>query len=360
MTITIAVDAMGGDVGLKVTVPAALHFLRDYPNVELILVGDEAAMRQALGEHSSPDPRLHLQHADEVISMDESPQAALKGKKNSSMRITLNLVKDGVAQAAVSAGNTGALMAIARFVLKTLPGIARPAIAKLLPNRHGTATCALDLGASIDSDAERLVQFGIMGVELVSAIRGIENPTVGLLNVGTEDIKGSECIREAAEMMKESGLNYHGFVEGNDIYLGSVDVVVTDGFTGNVALKTSEGLARMIAIYLKEEYSRGLWSKLAAVISAPVLRRFRDRADARRYNGASLLGLRGSVVKSHGGTDETGFYFALLQAYKEAQNDVITHIAERIEQQLKTIQQPVPAQISTESPSVTAPDQGQS
>lgn len=357
MTITVAVDAMGGDVGLKVTVPAALHFLRDYPDVELILVGDETAMKEALSGQVS-NPRLHLRHASEVVGMDESPQAALKGKKNSSMRIALDLVKEQAAQAAVSAGNTGALMATARFVLKMLPGIERPAIAKLLPNKHGTVTCALDLGANIDSNAERLVQFGIMGVELISAIRGIENPTVGLLNVGTEDIKGSESVREAAMMMKESGLNYRGYVEGNDIYLGTVDVIVTDGFTGNVALKTSEGLARMIGIYLKEEYSRGLWSRLAALISLPVLKRFRDRADARRYNGASLLGLRGSVVKSHGGTDATGFYFALVQAYKEAQNDVIGHITERIEQQLKIIQQPASAEVSTKStPASTHQDQ---
>ena len=348
---------MGGDVGLKVTIPAAQHFLRDYPDVELILVGDETAMRQMLGDQQS-NPRIHLRHASEVVGMDESPQAALKGKKDSSMRVALDLVKDGVAQAAVSAGNTGALMATARFVLKMLPGIERPAIAKLLPNRIGTATCALDLGASIDSDADRLVQFGIMGVELVSAIRGIANPTVGLLNVGTEDIKGSESVREAAAKMKDSGLNYHGYVEGNDIYLGTVDVVVTDGFTGNVALKTSEGLARMFGTYLKEEFSRDLWSRLAAMIAMPVLKRFRDRADARRYNGASLLGLRGSVVKSHGGTDETGFYFALIQAYKEAQNDVIGHITERVAHQLKTMQQSAADQASLLS-GIT-PDQDQS
>lgn len=357
MSITVAVDAMGGDVGLKVTIPAALHFLRDYPDVELILVGDETAMRQTLGEQQATNSRLRLRHASEVVGMDESPQAALKGKKDSSMRVALDLVKEGVAQAAVSAGNTGALMAIARFVLKMLPGIERPAIAKLLPNRSGTATCALDLGANIDSNADRLVQFGIMGVELVSAIRGIANPTVGLLNVGTEDIKGSESVREAAVMMKESGLNYRGYVEGNDIYLGTVDVVVTDGFTGNVALKTSEGLAHMIGAYLKEEFSRGWWSRLAALIALPVLKRFRDRADARRYNGASLLGLRGSVVKSHGGTDETGFYFALVQAYTEAQNDVIGHITERVTHQLKFMQQPTSGQDSTPADTVTNQDQ---
>jgi len=339
MTITVAVDAMGGDVGLKVTVPASIRFLQDTPHVHLILVGDEAAIREELVRLRAPQERIRVQAASEVVGMDEAPQSALKNKKDSSMRVAINLVKEGQAQAAVSAGNTGALMATARFVLKTIPGIDRPAIAKLMPNMQGLS-CVLDLGANVDSSPEQLLQFGIMGAELVSCVLGKTNPTVGLLNIGSEDIKGNETAKQAAELFKESELNFYGNVEGNDIYKGTVDVIVTDGFTGNVALKASEGLAKMIATFLREEFTRSWWTRLCALAAMPVLNRFRERADTRRYNGASLLGLRGIVVKSHGGADVTGFRFALAQACEEASSNVIGNIADRVADQLQNLKRP--------------------
>lgn len=339
MTITVAVDAMGGDVGLKVTVPASIQFLQDHPDARLILVGDQTALEAELALHGSvARDRLRLHHASQVVGMDESPQLAMKNKKDSSMRVAINLVKEGEAQAAVSAGNTGALMATARFVLKTIPGIDRPAIAKLLPTSKGTS-CMLDLGANVDCTPAQLLQFGIMGSELVSSLSGKANPTVGLLNIGSEDIKGNETVKQAAELLKDAALNFYGNVEGNDIYRGTVDVVVCDGFTGNVALKTSEGLAHMIASFLREEFTRSWWTRLCALAAMPVLNHFKKRVDARRYNGASLLGLRGIVVKSHGGTDALGFRYALEQACEEAGSNVIAHIAERVAEQLQHIKQ---------------------
>lgn len=340
MTITVAVDAMGGDVGLKVTVPASIQFLQDHPDTRLILVGDQAAIEAELSRHAAvARDRLRIHHASQVVGMDESPQLAMKNKKDSSMRVAINLVKDGEAQAAVSAGNTGALMATARFVLKTIPGIDRPAIAKLLPTSKGTS-CMLDLGANVDCTPEQLLQFGIMGSELVSSLSGKANPTVGLLNIGSEDIKGNETVKQAAELLKEAELNFYGNVEGNDIYRGTVDVVVCDGFTGNVALKTSEGLAHMIASFLREEFTRSWWTRLCALAAMPVLNHFKKRVDARRYNGASLLGLRGIVVKSHGGTDALGFRYALEQACEEAGSNVIGHITERVAHQLQNLKRP--------------------
>lgn len=336
MSVNISVDVMGGDFGLQVTIPAALSFLHDYPDAKLVLVGDEPLINTALTNQVFNSEQLSVIHTSQIVGMDESPQSALKSKKDSSMRRALDLVKEGETQAAVSAGNTGALMATARFVLKTLPGIERPAIAKLLPNKH-SVTCALDLGANIDSTPERLAQFAIMGTEFMTAVFNIQHPSVGLLNIGTEDIKGNEIIRTAAELFKASKLNYYGYVEGNDFYEGTVDVIVTDGFTGNVALKASEGLAHMISSFLKEEFTRDWKCKLAAFFSQSVLNRLKERTDIRRYNGASLLGLKGCVIKSHGGTDKTGFYFALVQAYKEVSNDVINHISQQIEIQLLQI-----------------------
>lgn len=265
--------------------------------------------------------------------MDESPALALKSKKDSSMRVAANLIKTGEAHACVSAGNTGALMAISRFVLKTLPGIERPAIAKLMPSMRGSV-CMLDLGANVDCSPEQLLQFGIMGAMLVSAVHHKSNPTVGLLNIGSEEIKGNEVVKQAGELLRKSGLNYAGNVEGNDIYLGTTDVVVCDGFTGNVALKTSEGLAKMVGTFLSEEFKRNVYSKLAGVIAFPVLQSFKDRVDSRRYNGASLLGLRGVVVKSHGGADEFAFRYALGQAVEEVRNKVLHRIAEKIAEQI--------------------------
>ncbi|MEH6461789.1 phosphate acyltransferase PlsX [Chitinimonas sp. JJ19] len=328
MEITVSIDAMGGDHGVHVTVPAALKFLKAHPDVNVVLVGLQDAIEAELkARHASVGPRLRIHHASEVVAMDEAPQLALKNKKDSSMRVSINLVKSGEAHACVSAGNTGALMATARFVLKTLAGIDRPAIAKMLPTMHGTS-CVLDLGANVDCTPEQLYQFGVMGAALSSALNHQDRPTVGLLNIGSEDIKGNEVVKEAAELLKASSLNFRGNVEGNDIYKGTVDVVVCDGFTGNVALKASEGLAKMLTEILKDEFSRSWWRKLIALVAMPVLLSFRHRMDTRRFNGASLLGLRGIVVKSHGGADRLGFYYALEQALEEARSGVLHKITE--------------------------------
>jgi len=340
MTITVAVDAMGGDVGLKVTVPASLRFLEENSDVRLILVGDSEAIEAELSSHeSSARNRVQIQHASQVVGMDEAPQLALKNKKDSSMRVAINQVKEGKAQAAVSAGNTGALMATARFVLKTIPGIDRPAIAKLLPSSMGRDTCMLDLGANVDCSAEQLLQFGIMGSEMMSCLSGNPNPSVGLLNIGSEEIKGNEIVKQASLLLKDSGLNFYGNVEGDDVYRGTVEVVVCDGFTGNVALKISEGVAHMVMVFMRREFTRNWLTRLMALVSMPVLKRFRNSLDPRRYNGASFLGLRGTVVKSHGGTDVLGFRYALLQASLEARSNVIGHITDRVAQQMANLKQ---------------------
>jgi phosphate acyltransferase len=276
--------------------------------------------------------------ARELVAMDEPPAQALRSKKDSSMRVAIDLVKSGDAHACVSAGNTGALMAISRFVLKTLPGIDRPAIATVLPNMRRTNTYVLDLGANVDCTAQHLLQFAIMGAMLVAAVEHKERPTVGLLNIGVEDIKGNEAVKQAAALLRESGLNFVGNVEGDDIYKGNVDVVVCDGFVGNVALKSSEGVAQMMAKTLREEFSRTAFTKLAALIALPVLRSFRARLDPRRYNGASLLGLRGIVIKSHGSADAFAFGQALERAVEEVRNEVPQRIEARMAQ---LIPQPV-------------------
>jgi glycerol-3-phosphate acyltransferase PlsX len=330
VTITIAIDAMGGDHGPSVTVPAALAFLRETPDARVILVGLADALHKAMaGAPPEAAARITLREASEVVAMDEPPADALRHKKDSSMRVAFNLVKSGEAHACVSAGNTGALMAIARFVLKTLPGIDRPAIASQLPTRKGTVT-ALDLGANVNCSPVQLVQFAAMGSALCSAVDGIERPTVGLLNIGEEDIKGNELVKETAELLKRSGLNFVGNVEGDDIFKGETDVVVCDGFVGNVTLKSIEGLAGMLSDFLKRDFMRNPLTKLSALIAYPVLRAFRRSVDPRRYNGATLIGLRGVVVKSHGGTDVFGFSQALRKAHTEVLHDVLDGIARRI------------------------------
>ncbi|QDQ27881.1 phosphate acyltransferase PlsX [Chitinimonas arctica] len=330
MEITVSIDAMGGDHGAHVTVPAALKFLKAHPDVNVVLVGlGDAIEAELKARHASAGPRLRVHHASEVVAMDEAPQLALKNKKDSSMRVAINLVKTGEAHACVSAGNTGALMATARFVLKMLPGIERPAIAKMLPTMRGSS-CVLDLGANVDCTPAQLYQFGVMGAMLFGALNHRDNPSVGLLNIGSEEIKGNDAVKEAAELLRASKLNFYGNVEGDDIYKGTVDVVVCDGFTGNVALKTSEGLAKMIGQFLREEFSKSWWRKLIAVVAAPVLLSFRHRMDPRRLNGASLLGLRGIVVKSHGGADSFAFYCALEQALEEARSGVLHKITETL------------------------------
>lgn len=334
MDITVAVDAMGGDHGTHVTVPAALRFLRDNPDVNIVLVGLEDAIAAELkAHHAVTHPRLRVHAATEVVTMDESPQSAMKNKKDSSMRVAINLVKSGEANACVSAGNTGALMATARFVLKTIPGIDRPAIAKLMPTMKGQ-TAMLDLGANVDSTPLQLTQFAIMGSAMFAALKHVNAPTVGLLNIGSEDIKGNEAVKEAAEMIRKTRLNFHGNVEGNDIYRGTVDVVACDGFTGNVALKVSEGLVKMIATFLKEEFNRNWFTKFVALLAMPLLKRFKSRLDPDRFNGASFLGLRGIVVKSHGGANKNAFYWALAQAVEEARSGMIQRITEQVEQEL--------------------------
>lgn len=330
MTITVAIDCMGGDHGPSVTVPAALGFVRSHDDVRVVLVGLEERIRPLLGNVA--DPKVSVRHASEVVAMDEPPALALRNKKDSSMRVAINLVKHGEADACVSAGNTGALMAISRFVLKMLPGIDRPAICAILPTASGH-THVLDLGANVDCEPEHLLQFGIMGASLVSAIEHRERPTVGILNIGEEDIKGNDVVKRAAELLKDSGLNFIGNVEGDGVYKGEAEVVVCDGFVGNVALKASEGLAQMMATFLRQEFSRNLLTKLIALIAMPVLNNFKRHVDHRRYNGASLLGLKGIVVKSHGSADAFAFANALGRAADAARTGVLARITERVAQQ---------------------------
>ncbi len=326
VNITVAVDAMGGDHGPEVTVLAALELLERDPGVSIILVGlpdrIEAVLRR---RQAVPSSRLQIHAATEVVAMDEPPAQALKRKKDSSMRVAIELVRDGHAACCVSAGNTGALMATARFVLKMMPGIERPAIATTLPAINGHVY-VLDLGANVDCDAEHLYQFGLMGAILAAAVDGKERPSVGLLNIGHEAIKGSEVIKQAAELLRASPINFHGNVEGDDIYRGTVDVVVCDGFVGNVVLKTSEGLAWMLGQMIRREFQRNFLTRLAALVAMPVLNRFRRQVDHRQYNGASLLGLKGVVVKSHGGADAYAFRHALQYAASEVRNNVLGRI----------------------------------
>ena len=324
--ITIAVDCMGGDVGPGVTMPACQAFLASHPQAQLLLVGKPEVFRawpQVLN-----NVRCTVVPAAEVVGMDDSVEIALRRKKDSSMRVSINQVKDGVAQAVVSAGNTGALMAIARYVLKTMEGIDRPAIATQMPNARGGATTVLDLGANVDCSAEHLLQFAVMGSALVAAATGRPEPSVGLLNVGEEVIKGNQVVKEAGELLRQSGLNFYGNVEGNDIFKGTTNIVVCDGFVGNVALKTSEGLAYMISGLIKEEFGRNWISRLMALAAMPVLLRFKKRVDHRNYNGAVLLGLRGLVLKSHGSADKKAFTTALRRAYEGAKNNMVGKVAD--------------------------------
>ncbi len=328
MAITLAVDCMGGDHGPSVTLPAVFDFLRHDSDCAAILVGREDALRPQVEKLAAEfGDRVRIRHASEVVGMDEPVASALRNKKDSSMRVVADLVKEGEANAAVSAGNTGALMAISRFVLKTLPGIDRPAICSILPTRRGS-TYVLDLGANVDCSPEHLLQFGIMGSSLVSALEHKEQPIVGLLNIGEEDIKGNDVVKRAGELLRESDLNFVGNIE--DIYKGATDVVVCDGFVGNAVLKASEGLAQMIGGGLKEEFSRNLFTKLAALVALPVLKSFRRRFDHRRYNGASLLGLKGIVVKSHGSADQLAFLCALERAAEAARQRLPEMIAARM------------------------------
>lgn len=329
MTTTVAIDCMGGDHGPQVTVPAALDFVRDNADVRVILVGLAETIIPLVGDVAIG--RVVVRHASQVVAMDESPSLALRNKKDSSMRVAVSLVKGGEADACVSAGNTGALMAISRFVLKMLPGIDRPAICGVLPTMNGHAH-VLDLGANVDCSPEHLLQFGIMGSSLVSAVEHRDRPTVGILNIGQEEIKGNDVVKRAAELLWDSGLNFVGNIEGDGLYKGQADVIVCDGFVGNVALKSSEGLAQLLATFLRQEFRRNLFTKLAALIALPVVNRFKNRVDHRKYNGATLLGLKGIVVKSHGSADVFSFGFALQRAAEEARSGVLARITERVAQ----------------------------
>jgi glycerol-3-phosphate acyltransferase PlsX len=326
--ITLSVDCMGGDHGPSVTLAACRRFLESHADAHLLLVG----LPEALSSFSHP--RARVVAATDVVAMDDPIEVALRRKKNSSMRVAIEQIKDGSAQAAVSAGNTGALMAIARYVLKTMDGIDRPAIAGRMPNFKGGGTTMLDLGANVDCTPEHLLQFAVLGSALVSVLDDIESPTVGLLNIGEEAIKGNEVIKKTAELLRTASnagdLNFFGNVEGTDIYQGTVDLIVCDGFVGNVALKASEGLAHKISETLKNSFTRNIFTKIAAFLSYSVLSDFKDRVDHRRYNGAALLGLNGIVFKSHGSADEVAFETALNRAYDAAHHNLLERVRSRI------------------------------
>ena len=323
---------MGGDFGPQVTVPASLECLKAKPDLKLILVGDEAVLSDLLTQAMIDyKDRLTIQHASQQVEMDESPQKALRGKKDSSMRVAINLVRDGQADACLSAGNTGALMATARFVLKMIPGIDRPAIISTLPSIFGH-THVLDLGANVDCTAEHLYQFAIMGEEVVKAVENIPTPKIGLLNIGEEDTKGNEQVKAAAKLLEASSLNYIGYVEGNSINAGNkkVDLIVTDGFIGNVALKSIEGAAKMFVTKLKQAFSQNVFTKLTGIIAYPVLKMFKQSLDPRMFNGASFIGLRGLVIKSHGGADALAFQTAIHLAEVEIEHNVTRKIIDKV------------------------------
>ncbi len=339
MQIKIAIDAMGGDHGPSVTITAALQFLERSPDRRILLVGQpevlKAELKRLKALHwldnvAGQGARLEIINATQIVGMDEGIRSAIRNKKNSSMRVAIDLVKSGDADACVSAGNTGALMGTAKFVLKTLPGIDRPAICAALPTRKGV-TYALDLGANAECTPEHLLQFAIMGAMLASAVEGKTNPSVGLLNIGSEEIKGNQNVKRAGELLKASHLNFYGNVEGTDIYQGTTDVVVCDGFIGNVMLKTSEGIAKMMGDFLKEEYTKNIFRKMAAMASYAVIKGFRKRVDTRRYNGATLLGLQGVVVKSHGSADAYAFGKALERAASEVKHGLLALITTEIQ-----------------------------
>ena len=332
---------MGGDHGPQVTVPAAKLALEEIEDLELVLVGNENQLAAEVRKQGlDDDSRIRIHHASEVVGMEDLPVVALKKKKDSSMRVAINLVKEGTVQACVSAGNTGALMATSKFVLKTIHGISRPAICTILPGIKGH-THMLDLGANLECTPQNLAEFALMGSILAQSVEGISNPTVGLLNIGSEEVKGSDSIKEASQLIAQSGLNYYGFVEGDDIYKGTVNVIVTDGFVGNVSLKTGEGLAALVAHVLQDEFKRNWFTRLAAVVTLPVLASLKRKLDPRRYNGASLLGLSGIVVKSHGSADTSAFLNAIKIAGIEIENNVPLRIANAIETYFNQVEEAV-------------------
>jgi len=325
---------MGGDHGPTEIIPSALHVLSKHDNLHLVLVGQEEILLKVLVENNAvPNEQISIRHASETVEMHELPSRALRKKKDSSMRVAINMVHEGEAQACVSAGNTGALMAISRFVLKMLPGIDRPAICSTMPALEGH-THLLDLGANVDSSSEQLLQFAVMGSELASAAGNLDNPTVALLNIGSEEMKGNDRVKLASTLLTDSHLNYVGFAEGTDIYSGKFDVIVCDGFVGNIALKASEGVATLMSQHAKNAFQKSFYGRLAALVTMPVLRDIRRKLDPRRYNGASLLGLRGIVVKSHGSADKLSFAHAIEEAIVEVEKNVPERISARLEKLL--------------------------
>ena len=326
---------MGGDYGPPVTVPAAVNALHKHPELQLILVGDTATLEKALSSQTYDTSRLKLQHASQSVAMDESPSLALRTKKDSSMRVAINLVKNGNAEACVSAGNTGALVVTARFVLKTIPGIDRPAIVSAYPTYHPDKVVrVLDLGANVDSSAERLVQFAVMGSVLASTIGNIQAPRVCLLNIGEEEIKGNEQVKETAQLLVNTkSINYTGFIEGDRMFQGDADVIVCDGFIGNVTLKTTEGVVFLIKQLLKDAFMQNAWTKALGLLIRPIIKSFAKRIDPGRYNGAALLGLQGTVIKSHGGANT----FAFTNAIEEAMKSAAANVPERIRHEVATL-----------------------
>ncbi|CAN5281510.1 phosphate acyltransferase PlsX [soil metagenome] len=353
MKIGLAIDCMGGDHGIPATVPASIAFARAHADVHIILVGNEAELRKQLAAHGSP-ARIDVKAATEVVESDDAIEVALRRKKDSSMRVAIELVKAGTVDAAISAGNTGALMAVSRYVLKTIDGIDRPAIATRLPNATGGSTTVLDLGANVDCTAEHLLQFAIMGSALVSTMEGRDNPSVGLLNIGEEVIKGNDVVKQAGQLLRDSGLNFYGNVEGNDLFTGRVDVVVCDGFVGNVALKTTEGLAQMLGGLIRSEFTRGLGSKIAALAARGVLQRIRSRVDNRRHNGAALVGLRGVVIKSHGSSDAYGFEQAIQRGYDAVRGGLVSGLTSRLSDYSKA-NAPIATATSASTTTASAP-----
>lgn len=331
---------MGGDFGLSVTIPAAHQFAKKHPDTRFMLAGEPAAIEAALRDAGAlGESWYEVLPASQVVTMDDPVEVALRRKKDSSMRVAAQAVKDGLADACISAGNTGAWMAISRYVLKTLDGIDRPAIATTIPNQKGEATIMLDLGANVDCTAEHLLQFAIMGTALATALGGQQRPTVGLLNIGEEVIKGNEVVKQASELLRNSSLNFYGNVEGDDICKGTVDVIVCDGFVGNVVLKSLEGLARMVATMMRAEFTRDVVSMGAGLLAKPVLNRFRDQVDNRRYNGAALLGLRGVVIKSHGSADAYAFGCALQRTRDAVQNKLLDGTTQTIDHLRQSLQE---------------------
>ena len=339
---TLAIDAMGGDYGPSVTVPAVLLALQEEPRLHIILVGDLEILQAQLKRAKTrvKPEQLTLHAATQIVSMDEPPALALRNKKDSSMRVAINLVKEGLAQACVSAGNTGALMATARFVLKTIPGIDRPAISAMLPTmKEQTKVRVLDLGANVDSEVEHLLQFAIMGSVLSAEVDNIKSPRVALLNIGSEEIKGNEQVKKAAELLKNAHINYIGYIEGDAIYQGIADVIVCDGFVGNVALKVTEGVAKLVSHYIKLAFNRNWFSRLSGLMALHVLKGLRNRLDPARYNGASLIGLRGIVIKSHGSASVLAFKNAINEAIFEVEKNIPERIREQVTGLLKESEQ---------------------